>query len=167
MSNYHPTLYMASISDHAYLAVKSRIEGDCLCWTGAYTDGYGMTSGRVEKMAHRLAYRTWVGPIPDGLELDHLCRNRGCIWPEHLEAVTKAVNIARGNGATARHGRQTHCIHGHPLSGENLRMEAETNGRRRRRCITCFRRTAREAQARYMARKRHALLGIIDGKLPR
>ena len=95
----------------------------CWIWTGSRNAlGYGRVhfgaSGRL-KFAHRLAYELLVGPIPDGLVLDHLCRQPSCINPAHLEPVTDRVNILRGEGFAARAARQTHCPSGHPYDDEN------------------------------------------------
>jgi hypothetical protein len=75
-----------------------RTFGGCWEWTGAKDrDGYGTMHHRNRPYrAHRFAYEQFVGPIPDGLVIDHLCTNRGCVNPEHLEPVTNAVNIKRG-----------------------------------------------------------------------
>jgi hypothetical protein len=76
----------------------SGIGDNCLIWPGGCTsDGYGETfvNGRVVYV-HRIAYEGAFGPIPDGFEIDHLCRNRACCNPAHLEAVTRAVNTRRG-----------------------------------------------------------------------
>lgn len=108
----------------------------CWVWTG-YRDkcGYGriQSRGRLYSV-HRKAYELAVGPIPDGFEIDHLCSNRACINPAHLEAVTHRANVLRGNAPAARQARQTHCIHGHEFTPENTRWY--TNGRRRQ-CDAC------------------------------
>lgn len=105
----------------------------CWLWIRS-TDWYGYAglsiNGRRQG-AHRYAYMAFVGEIPEGLVLDHLCRVRCCVNPGHLQAVTIAENIRRGD--TGIHGRiKTHCKNGHPLSGSNLAM----NGSRRR-CLAC------------------------------
>lgn len=91
----------------------------CWLWTGTKTKtGYGRLVRRGRwYMAHRYAYTNLVGDIPDGLELDHLCRIRNCVRPEHLEAVTHTVNVQRGSG-----GRPTalKCPQGHEYAGTNL-----------------------------------------------
>ena len=89
---------------------------DCWLWMGKTATGYGRlkVKGR-EIQAHRFAYELLVGSIPDGLELDHLCRVRHCVKPTHLEPVTRRVNILRGEGKAAKLARATHCIHGHPF----------------------------------------------------
>lgn len=159
MSRYPRAPYSASISDHALLGLLSRVDGDCLVWIGSIdNDGYGRAR-KAGRLAHRVAYETWVGPIPQELTLDHLCRNRRCIWPSHLEAVTKGVNTLRGEGPSARAARRDHCLYGHPLSGDNLRMAVGPRGNSYRRCVICLRATIRLASARYRARRR-----IVEGK---
>lgn len=100
---------------------------DCIVWWGAVQpDGYGVwpsSGGRYHRRrpyAHRVIYEETLGPIPAGLTLDHLCRNRTCVNPSHLEPVTNRENILRGESLSARRARQTECYRGHPLSGENL-----------------------------------------------
>jgi hypothetical protein len=74
-----------------------------------------------------------VGPIPEGLTIDHLCRVRHCVNPAHLEAVSERVNILRGNGAGARNARKTHCVKGHAFTPDNLYRDYQ-GYRRCRRC---------------------------------
>ncbi|HEY8766071.1 MAG TPA: HNH endonuclease signature motif containing protein [Dehalococcoidia bacterium] len=80
----------------------------CWPWTGViHPLGYGhvnIPGTRNPQMAHRASYEFFVGPIPDGLELDHLCRNRGCVNPSHLEPVTHLENVRRGAAARALAG---------------------------------------------------------------
>jgi hypothetical protein len=94
-----------------------------------------MTREGKKVLVHRWFYEQANGPIPDGLELDHLCRNPRCCNPAHLEAVTHAENMARGKAA-----QQTHCIQGHPFD------EANTYYRRSgtRDCRACNRNRARQ-----------------------
>lgn len=113
-----------------------RQNGDCLEWTGHLYNGYGRISvGRKTRAIHRVAYEMVKGPIPDGLVIDHLCRNRACINPDHLEVVTNEENIRRGYGLPVRLGRRTHCNNGHPFSGDNLTFHKDG----RRICVTCRR----------------------------
>lgn len=124
------------IEDRFWTKVDRRGPDECWEWR-AYrsADGYGRfnaTRHRPEN-AHRIAYRLTVGPIPDGLQLDHLCRNRACVNPQHLEPVTVRDNVLRGVSTAASRARQTHCKRGHELSGANLRID----GRGFRRCNAC------------------------------
>lgn len=102
--------------------------------------GYLYVDGRLVKAA-RFSYEMVAGPIPPGLQLDHLCRNRRCVNPAHLEPVTQRENILRGECMTAVNARKTHCLRGHPLSGENLSSYS-----RGRTCKACAR---GKALARY------------------
>lgn len=100
-----------------------------------YSNGYGRLFAEGKNyQAHRLSYEVFVGPIPDGLFLDHLCRVTNCINPDHLEPVTPAENNKRGNGASGINARKTHCKRGHPLSGDNLYFYGDRKARQCRRC---------------------------------
>lgn len=99
--------------------------GDCIVWTGADTGRYGVfIRNGVHGGAHRFAYERVYGPIPDGLVIDHLCRNTFCVNPAHLEAVQPRVNTKRGASNPERlgtmHAAKTHCPQGHPYFGANL-----------------------------------------------
>jgi hypothetical protein len=95
------------------------------------SSGYGQQPNG--KNAHRESYKRTIGAIPDGLELDHLCRNRACINPKHLEPVTHKENTRRGMSPSGLNSRKTHCSKGHPFDGENLAV----NYRGWRYCLTC------------------------------
>jgi len=103
--------------------------GGCWEWTGALRNGYGCVQlDGLAQYVHRVGYELLAAPIPDGLQIDHLCRNRACWNPSYLEPVTPLENTRRGQG----HGSETHCPQGHPYD--------ETNTRRygaRRYCKTC------------------------------
>ncbi len=89
----------------------------CWLWTGSLNaDGYGNFRGRG---AHRVAYELVIGPIPEGHTLDHLCRVRHCVRPDHLEPLTLGENVLRGEGWSALNARKTHCPQGHAYTPEN------------------------------------------------
>lgn len=107
-------------------AIAAKVTVDaagCWIWTGAATQhGYGVaTAHQGARLVHRIAYLSLVGPIPEGLQIDHLCRVTRCCNPEHLEPVTAAENNRRAPGWL---GNRTHCKNGHPLFGPNLYVEA-------------------------------------------
>ena len=128
---------------------KVRVLGNgCWEWNGAKTSrGYGCLrrQGRL-LYAHRVAREALVGPIPKGLESDHLCRNHACVHPLHIETVTHRVNLIRGSMPAVNRARQlakTHCPQGHPYSGVNL---YRSNGKRH--CRTCRRNRDRSKACR-------------------
>ena len=119
---------------------------DCWLWTGHLSGGYGrirVNGTRVQ--VHRLAYEMLVGPIADGLQLDHLCRDHRCVNPEHLEPVTPRVNYLRGVSPMAEQARQIRCKRGHPLTGANVKRRGN-----KRECRAC----ALDAQRARRARNR-------------
>ena len=113
---------------------------ECWEWTGYVAPGgYGRINvNGTPKVAHRVAYELMVGPIPEGLDLDHLCRNRACVNPYHLDPVTRQVNLRRSPRVQV-----THCPAGHPYAGDNLLLD---NGKRK--CRTCVNRRVRERKQR-------------------
>lgn len=99
------------------IAARVVREGECLVWPGAKSHGYGQISVNGKpKRVHRIAYELAYGPIPEGLEIDHLCGNRACCLPEHLEAVTHAENLRRSSNIVGVLARRTHCSRGHELT---------------------------------------------------
>lgn len=114
--------------------------GDCWEWLGGRGNhGHGyLRIARATTMAHRYAWELLVGPIPDGLELDHLCRNPPCVNPDHLEPVTHRENLLRGAGVASQHAARTHCPQGHPYTLENT-YDWSNGNRQRRQCKTCHR----------------------------
>lgn len=121
------------------------------CWVGRphrSSHGYVLYACRGKSYAlHRVIYELNVGSIPAGLELDHLCRNRACCNPDHLEAVTHQINVLRGESVCSRRARQTHCIKGHTLSPDNLVPQRLPD----RVCLTCKRIAARRMSKRTVA----------------
>lgn len=112
----------------------------CWDWQGEIdANGYGRyrgVSGVAYVYAHRLAYVLWNGPIPSGLHIDHLCRNRRCVNPKHLQAVTFVENVRRGGNAAATNRAKTHCSQGHAFTPANTAYRK--NGTRR--CRECDKR---------------------------
>lgn len=121
--------------------IRSRIvvdESGCWNWQGPrMRKGYGRVTWEHRNYStHRTMYEAAKGPIPEGLHIDHLCRNPPCCNPDHLEAVTSAENTRRGMSAILnrlRKDQKTHCIHGHEYTPENSRF----NKRGYRFCNTC------------------------------
>lgn len=122
---------------------KVEVTEGCWLWRG-YIDaaGYGRFTSDGTPIAHRVAYQFIVGRIPEGMELDHLCRQRNCVNPDHLEPVTHHVNMLRGCQA-----QQTHCINGHPFDAENTRIRVRRDGTTYRQCYPCVRERGRRSRA--------------------
>ena len=120
--------------------------GPCWLWTGDKNwKGYGLFwDGSRKLAAHRWALAEVDGPIPAGMQLDHLCRTRLCVRPKHLEVVTSRTNTLRGQGNAALNARKTSCPQGHPYDLFNTRFGS---GRQGRKCKTCARQLQREKAA--------------------
>ncbi len=135
------------------LRIWPRIKPDpsgCWLWTGS-TNGRGyacIMSGAANEstIVHRWVYEQLIGPIPEGLQIDHLCRVHNCVNPTHLEPVTGQENNARGFSPSALNARKTHCLNGHLLDGDNLYLWEGT-----RLCKACQAQRDREFNARLKA----------------
>lgn len=134
--------------------VDKRDDG-CWLWLGPLTPkGYGRTyhKGRVQ-FVHRIAWSLSGRELADGLELDHLCRVRHCVNPDHLEPVTHRENTLRGDTVTARNAAKTHCVKGHRYTPDNTRMY-----RGSRYCRTCVNHYSRLSKQRQRATR-----GVANG----
>jgi len=132
-----------------------RHRGQCWQWTaGVISTGYGMFHRSKTKgvLAHRYAYELLIGPIPDGLVIDHLCRNRRCVNPAHLEAVTMRVNTRRGLSVSTFNALKTDCPAGHPYSPENTYISPKGS----RICRACARERDRKPHRNATLRRRQA-----------
>lgn len=137
---------------------EARVEktDSCWIWIGAIGHGYGilrLLSRGIYDYAHRISVRLDGRDIPDGMHVDHLCRNTRCVNPAHLEVVTPAVNLARGlmrQRSQEHFASRTHCAHGHPWNEENTYR----NSRGYRNCRACHRERARGRPDRKAAKEK-------------
>jgi len=116
--------------------------GPCWQWVGCLNEnGYGHFRNEQGKTvrAHLYSLKHAGICIPEGKEPDHLCRNRACVRPEHMEVVTRRINLLRGNGRTAENASKTHCPQGHPYDESNTRRVIRRNGLIQRQCKACDR----------------------------
>lgn len=127
--------FWAKVSREGPVSTHRPELGPCWTWTAARTKGGYGTFGTGSRLVHRISYELLVGPIPEGLELDHLCRNRQCVRPEHLEPVTPKENQRRGFSVSGLNARKAHCDSGHEFNEANTHLTK--NGARR--CRACAR----------------------------
>ena len=155
---------MKSVSERMWPRVDKEGHDGCWIWTGATTRGkrYGVIgkpggnrAGNI--LTHIAAYQEFVGPVPDGYQVDHLCRVTLCCNPDHLEAVSQAENLRRQQAAI------THCVRGHEFTPENTYQPPGTNKRQCRECILI--RTATAAEKR--REQRAGVYVMSEGELQR
>lgn len=117
---------------------------DCISWGGKHTAGGYAVLYAAKRMVymHRVTYEATRGPIPEGMTIDHLCRNQGCLNPLHMEVVTRGENARRSNASVS------HCPQGHEYTEENTDVRLHRDGYLCRRCRECHRTKARARSAR-------------------
>jgi len=122
----------------------------CWLWTGFIApNGYGDFWYEGHSChAHTSSYRLFRGEIPAGRQIDHLCKVRRCVKPDHMEVVTPRENLMRAETNAAINVAKTQCIWGHPLSGENLYLHKDKDDHMHRRCKVCYARRDRERKQR-------------------
>lgn len=144
----------ATAAERIQAAIQVDADAGCWVWQRSKNpDGYGRIrfQGRV-RLAHRFAYETFVGPIPEGMELDHVrdrgCRFRHCVNPDHLEPVTSAENTRRGMAPNHLTHRTGVCRRGHAITGDNAARASDG----RTRCRECLNASGRQRARRYRAK---------------
>lgn len=116
----------------------NKTPGGCWLWPSQTKDGYGQFFLNGKNIyAHRISYELHVGPIPSGLQIDHLCKVRNCINPAHLEAVTLQENVRRSKAISVLNKLKTHCPAGHPYDKTNTTTQKLKNGLTGRKCRIC------------------------------
>lgn len=154
-------------SQHEFMEKVEVTPEECWEWRGGSKDnGWGLRygyvgSGKSREYAHRVSYRVFRGEIPEGLQIDHLCRNTLCVNPDHLEAVTARENTLRGTSPAALNSKKTCCGYGHPLALSNLYIEPKTG---KRHCRTCRNRIRR---AHYQNNRAQQIAASVQRRLIR
>jgi hypothetical protein len=139
------------VSERFWSKVERGADDECWLWIGTKNRGYGQYwNGQRTVKAHRWAYEEFVGPIPAGLTIDHLCRNPSCVNPAHLEPCTAVENAMRGDSPPAANARKQHCKYGHELTPENTYYPPRGG----RECRTCKAHLARLQEKRRGKRNR-------------
>lgn len=154
--------YVQSKIDRLFWSHVDKTES-CWLWTAGKTRGYGYLGLKhytlekpVRISAHRLSWQLFVGSIPDGMQIDHLCKNPSCVRPDHLEVVTPKENNHRSDSPSAVYAKRTHCRNGHPYEGDNVRV-AKSGNKTYRQCVTCYQEYWRRKQ-----REKFASLPVDD-----
>ena len=143
----------AEVISKFWSKAEIRSAGECWPWRGCISSkGYGrfaLPGGRLVRV-HRLAWQLTNGDIPTGKVTDHLCRNRSCVNPQHIEIVTNKENVLRGVGIAAENAKKTHCKNGHSFTPENTitRVRSDRSGRVERDCRICKLERTRRCKAR-------------------
>lgn len=146
--------HVKPVIDRLRAGIRIDPTSGCWNWQRATNDeGYGRINigtkaENAVAFTHRVSYELHVGPIPEGLVLDHLCRNTACCNPNHLEPVTQRVNLHRGQGSTASDAAKTHCKWGHEFTEQNTRLVPKG-----RRCKACEKRRNAASRARSRAQR--------------
>ena len=144
-----------AVAARFWAKVDRRGPDECWPWlAGSLDGGYGVfhvvSLGSVK--AHRMSYELLIGPIPEGLQLDHLRRNRGCVNPAHLDPVPNDINFRRGQSVSALNATKTHCIRGHEFTAENTMWRPTRRGTTERRCRACHRAYGRNWYRQHVSR---------------
>lgn len=132
-----PMTFEVNKAIYRFMCRTKVAESGCVEWVSPINqNGYGHFKFRSKNYkSHKWIYEQTVGPIPHGLELDHLCRNKVCVNIKHLEPVTHRENVLRGTAPAAKQARQTHCLNGHEFNEENTNFRTKN----KRRCRVCDR----------------------------